>query len=256
MVVGCGSRSRNWQLRIKRNQHAASTRTSVSLDGRATLLYNDGHFTTPHRTLSMSRIQRKNFAAYIEMYPEDIGKIDALIVAIQNQLNMSRWNAIGQMFIWGFEVGMNKLEDEVLKEDVRRVLISRKLADVLDRERKHNKRIYAAVQELGYEQAVEIATREGLEGSDIKKAIERAKPSGDVPQHERANMWLLELLNDGKEWEIEDIRKEAVEAGWLPREGADEYDESYRKGWNLLRQIATKKRLSGAKRGVWQKRLH
>jgi len=203
-------------------------------------------------------VQRKNFAAYIEMYPEDVGKIDAMIVAIQNQMNLSRWDAIGQMFIWGFEVGASKLKDEVLREDVRRVLVSRKLADALDRERRHNKKIYAAVKELGYEQAMAIATREGLEVRDVEEAIKRARPndSSDAPHHERADTWLMELLEDGRGWKVEEIKERAVKDGWLPKEGVDEYKEVYTKEWNMLRRIAGKREVSGMRRGVWQKRLH
>ena len=201
---------------------------------------------------------RKNFAAYIEMSPEDVGRIDAMIAAIQNQLNLSRWDAIATMFIWGFEVGMEKLDDDVLRESVRRVLVNRKLADALDRERRHNKRIYDAVREMGYEQAMKIAAAEGLSAEDADQAIKGAKPrDGDAPAGELAMEWLKELLEDGREMEVKEIKEMAVRDGWLPEDGTAEYEEVYKRGWGLLRQAAVKIGVSGGgRRGVWQKVLH
>ena len=206
----------------------------------------------------MTRVFRKNFAAYIEMSPEDVGRIDAMIAAIQNQLNLSRWDAISTMFIWGFEVGMEKLDDDVLRESVRRVLVSRKLADALDRERRHNKRIYDAVREMGYEQAMKIASAEGLSADDADRAIKGAKPrDGEMPAGELAMEWLKGLLEDGEGIDVKDIKELAVRDGWLPEDGADEYDRVYRQSWGLLRQAAAKLGASGGdKRGVWQKVLH
>lgn len=206
----------------------------------------------------MARVFRKNFAAYIEMSPEDVGKIDAMIVAIQNQLNLSRWDAISTMFIWGFEVGSEKLKDEVLKESVRRVLVSRKLADALDRERRHNKRIYEAVRELGYEQAIKIATSEGLSVKDASRAIQGSKPrDDDAPVGELMMEWLKGVLEDGRAMDVKEIRELAVKDGWLPDDGAEEYEREYRQGWGLLRQAANRLGVSGGgKRGVWQKVLH
>ena len=176
----------------------------------------------------MARPFRKNFAAYIEMSPEDVGRIDAMIAAIQNQLNLSRWDAIATMFIWGFEIAMEKLKDEVLRESVRRVLVNRKLADALDRERRHNKRIYEAVRELGYEQAMKIAAAEGVSTEDADRAIKGAKPrDGEAPVGDLAKEWLNDLLEDGEEMDVKEIRELAVRDGWLPEDGADGYEEAY-----------------------------
>jgi len=206
----------------------------------------------------MTRVFRKNFAAYIEMSPEDVGRIDAMIAAIQNQLNLSRWDAIATMFIWGFEIAMEKLKDEVLRESVRRVLVNRKLADALDRERRHNKRIYEAVRELGYEQAMKIASAEGLSTEDADRAIKGAKPrDGEAPAGDLAREWLRELLEDGAEMNVKEIKELAVRDGWLPEDGAIGYDDAYKRGWGMLRQAAMKLGVSGGdKRGVWQRMLH
>jgi hypothetical protein len=196
------------------------------------------------------RVFRKNFAAYIEMSPEDIGTVDKMIAAIQNVLNVSRWDAISTMFLWGFEVAATKLESEELRSQMERVLVARQYADELDRRRRHNKRIFAGVKELGYDAAIKVAQEAGLDLNVVKELIEEAKPKGDdITTMDRMSLWLSTVLGDGVEHAVEDIKEMAIGDEILP--GRE--DEGYKKAWDTLRATASRAGYCGGARGMWQK---
>jgi hypothetical protein len=195
------------------------------------------------------RVFRKNFAAYIEMSPEDIGTIDRMIAAIQNMLNVSRWDAISTMFLWGFEVAAAKLESEELRSQAERVLVSRQYADELDRRRRHNKRIFAGVKELGYDGALQVAVEAGLDLDVVKELIEEAKPKGDnLTVMDRMSLWLSTVLGDRMEHTVEEIREMAAHDEILP----DEESEEYTRAWDMLKKTASQAGYCGGKRGTWQ----
>ena len=58
----------------------------------------------------MSELIKRNFAAYIEMDKEELASIDLLIAKMQDAHNLSRWEAISQLFVWGFDEAKERME--------------------------------------------------------------------------------------------------------------------------------------------------
>lgn len=183
------------------------------------------------------------------MEPEKFGILDKMIAAIQNQLNLGKYDAQAQLFLWGLGVAAEKLDDDALKAQARRVLIAKELADELDRERRHDKRIYAAVRSLGYDESLRIAQEKGLDMEVVKEIIDRSMPKStdEMGMMDRMSAWLLTVIGDGAEYKVDEVKQMAMEDEILP----DESGEEYRKAWDALRATASR---SGycKRRGVWQ----
>lgn len=228
----------------------AFCRTFVHVDRETGKEYNEQRY--PHISkVYVMRVQRKNFAAFVEMSPEEIGKIDRIIAEVQNYLNKTRWEAITQLFFWGIEVAGGKLEKESTRQEIRRLLISRQFADILDQERVLNKRIFGAVKELGREKALEIAAREGLDIGEVKALMEKAIPADEeMAPTVQMGFWLHEVLKDGDAHPIENVQQQAIEDGILPTENDPDFDRH----WNRLKAVASRSGYSSrASVGVWKK---
>lgn len=185
------------------------------------------------------------------MPPEDIAQIERLISAIQAEMNVSKWDAMNQAFLWGFEVAIDRLGKFKERGETKRVLVAKRLADALDRERRHDKRIFSAVKALGYDESLKIAEREGIELGMAREIIERATPrDDDMTASERMSLWLETVLGDGVPHSIDEIRDKGVEDEILPGEDGEEL----RKAWSVLKSVASRAGYSkGGERGMWQK---
>ena len=192
---------------------------------------------------------RKHFHAWIEMYSDEAGNVDEVIAKVGGQMNKSRWDAMAQLFIWGLEIASERLEDDALKQELRRFLTSKKLADALSRERRYDKEIFAGVRELGKERAMEIAEREGLSREAVERILQRATPrERDMPHIVQMEMWLITVMGDHRPRNVKEIKQLAIDNEMLPPMSDDRWDGE----WNTMRGIASRKNWTTSRKGVWQ----
>ena len=194
------------------------------------------------------RVQKFHFQAYIEMYDDDMSNVRKMIAEVQNRMNLTYYETVAQVFIWGIESGAKRLEDVDLRRDLERLILNRQMAEAFEKEIGYNKRIWSAVRELGEAKAMEIAGREGMDMKEVAAVIEKAKPRNTKqPLKIRMELWLSDYMKGKNYVRVTQLKKDAKEAGLLSDD-----PNMFKKDWNMMRRIGASVGYSSTGRqGTW-----
>ena len=191
----------------------------------------------------------RNFAAHIRGPREFIEGIDRMIATVQNELNVSRVEAIAQIFLWGLHAAVGEVKDEEVRREMRATGIKLKLMRAIRDERRDDQELKAALREMGLDRVVEVAEKAGLTEEDVNEVVASLK--ADMSWYDKTSIWLDTLLSDGEERSVQSVQRAAMAAGILP---IDPATEDFEDQWGNMRTVASRMGVSrGGKRGYWQK---
>ena len=193
----------------------------------------------------------RNYAVFYKDSPTRIEAIEQLIVTIQNELNLSRSEALRAIFDAGVEI---KAEDPqygtvALKQAIAEARLFHALALEVERQKERA----AAYKVLGPLGILEVAEQLGIQADDASAVIEACKKAvglqRDLPPSHAFKVWISYHLQDGEEQRYEEIVAAAVEDEVLP---PPDQVEEHKRALGLFKQVASSMGASGGRRGWWK----
>lgn len=150
------------------------------------------------------------------------------------------------------ERGIDAIEEDMIanKEETHVVVIAKQLAKI--RKKKAKMRGLAKIyDDMGLDEFVSWCEGESIQEWKQMESEEYNKLFGSQTQtwNERAGEWLAELLGDGKSHHVNEVKKEAIQAGIINDADNDTIDRD----WNKLKVLAHRERYSSRKtKGWWE----
>jgi len=194
----------------------------------------------------------RNYAVFYRAAPSRIEAIEELIVAIQNECNLSRSSALMAIFDAGVEA---KAEDPTygtpsLGLSIAEARLSHALSLEIERQSERAK----AYKQLGPLGILAVAERAGIDPETAKAVLDACRraigPVKDFPPSHAYRVWISHYLQDGESHKYKEVVRAAIEDEILPdpEVDADEYERCL----SLFKQVASTMGASSGKRGWWK----
>lgn len=190
----------------------------------------------------------RNYGAHLRGTWSYIREIERSIAAVQSAFMKNRYEAVGLAVEEGLKVLAKKIGEEEMRQDLVREAESSKMLKAIHLANRTNAEIRKGIRELGIDRVIQISTEQGVD-EEVARDIALEAMSDSAAYYDHAASWMESYLNDGEPRSVSEVKAAAIKAGMLPEKDHPDF----KKKWSTMKAEASKKNLSGGKRGYWQK---